>query len=296
MLIGVLQLFSGPLLMESPKYLVSKSRIEEAVQVLKRLRGYDERAAQEEVVEIQESASKVESPSLMQLLRDRSMRRPLIISIALMYTQQLSGINAVFYYSTSFFTSAGVQDSNMGTCLVGAINVVATAVAVYLMERAGRRKLLLWGVIGMLFSAVLLTVCLVAKGKLHDGSSAIKPLSTLSIVFVMLFVTFFELGPGPIPWSVGGEIFPEAPRATAMSFCAAHNWFANTLVALFFPSIKSGLGNYSFVPFAVVLALALVFIYKFVPETKGRTIEEIQELMAQGSVEDPVHAKLLSNY
>jgi len=289
-LLGGLQLAMAPFLLETPKFLFSKGKLDEAADVLKKLRGYDDAAAQAELEEIRLASSSVPSPSLGQLLVDKRLRRPLIISVVLMYIQQLSGINAVFFFSTSFFTDAGIKDSNAGTCLIGAINVLSTGVAVVLVERAGRRRLLTWGCIGMLFSAVLLTVCLVVKQ--HASEHNQKSLGYLSILFVMIFVSFFELGPGPIPWAIGGEIFPEAPRATAMSFCAANNWFANTLIALFFNSVQKALGNYSFVPFAVVLAVGTVFVIKYVPETKGRTLAEIQAEFAQL---DESHEPLLAN-
>jgi sugar porter (SP) family MFS transporter len=283
--IAVVQLLGGALVLESPAWLLQHKGAEEAMGMLLAARGYSLAAAETELAEIRSAtaaAASVKPPNVCELLTSKAykvVRWPLVIACVLQLTQQLSGINAVFFYSTSFFKSAGVSNPQLGTVLVGAVNVVATGIAVYMMERVGRRKLLLSGTMGMLLSSLALVITLVFKndhlGGVHVGSAA----DYLSIAFVLVFVSFFEVGLGAIPWQIGGEIFPEAPRATAMGLAAAVNWFGTFMVGLLFPYMNETIKQYAFLPFAVVLAVSFVFQYLYVPETRGQTLPQIQTLL-----------------
>jgi hypothetical protein len=124
----------------------------------------------------------------------------------------------------------------------------------------------------MMLSAAALTATLVAKETHPEATSA---LGATSIVFVLLFVTFFEVGLGPIPWLIGGEMLPEGPRSTVMALAAAANWIFTTVVALTFPSVQAALGHYSFLPFCAFLGLTFVFTLVWVPETKGRAPAQV---------------------
>jgi len=153
--------------------------------------------------------------------------------------------------------------------LAGAINVLSTGASIPLIERFGRRPLILAAELGMLLSIAVLTGALL--GKSADASLA-GALGPVVIVGVLAFVTFFEVGLGAIPWSIGGEIFPGESKGAAMALAATANWYANTAVGVLFPTIAKGLGkNLSFLPFAAWLAVALAFTLRFVPETKGKT-------------------------
>lgn len=292
------------ILPESPRWLVTKGRMDEARKALAYLRG--SRARQEEIeAELQsmKAGSSSSAPatteeiyrvpgareeehsgapeteaasfSLAQIWRDGGFRRALIVAVTLQIAQQLSGINAVFFYSGSLFSNAGISNPNVATLACGAVNVIATAGSLLLIDRAGRKPLLLWGALGMLLSAVALTVTLVENDKTPSAA-----LGGISVGFVLLFVAAFECGLGPIPWMSGAEMLPEgkhSPRATVMGLASGANWLFTIVVALAFPSVQSALGNYSFVPFIVFLTLTLIFVKLFVVETKGRTPAQVLE-------------------
>jgi MFS family permease len=157
------------------------------------------------------------------------------------------------------------------------VNVLATGLSIYLIERTGRRPLLLLSTGGMMLSCIGLTFAL--QSNLPSSSGADPPawVGMLSIGMVLVFVAFFEIGLGPIPWLIGAEIYPRAVRTQAMGVSSMINWLSNFAVGLSFPTMALWLGPMAFVPFAVVLAIALVLEWIYVPETQGKSLEEIQE-------------------
>ena len=200
---------------------------------------------------------------------------PLIIGIVMQLSQQLSGINAIFYYSTTIFTSAGLSEdiSKYSTLGVGVVMVVMTLVSVGLMDRAGRRTLHLYGLGGMFVFSIFLTIFILLA---HHS----KWVAYLSVISALIYVVFFAIGPGSIPWMITAELFSQGPRPAAMSIAVLVNWFTNMIVGLSFPLMTSveALEKYAFVPFTVCLALFWVFTFFKVPETKNRTFEEITAL------------------
>lgn len=177
--------------------------------------------------------------------------------------QQLCGINAVFYYSTSFFEGV-IDDPLVGTTIVGAVNVLATYAALLLMDSCGRRSLILWSSGGMFLSCLMIVLSLL--GYLNK---------ILALVAVVLYVTFFEIGLGPIPWLIVAEMFEGKYVAVAMSLCSQLNWFCNFIIGLIFPWMNEYLGAYSFGPFATVLALVFIFALTILPETQGKSPKEL---------------------
>ncbi|XP_035984465.1 LOW QUALITY PROTEIN: solute carrier family 2, facilitated glucose transporter member 4-like [Fundulus heteroclitus] len=183
-------------------------------------------------------------------------------------SQQLSGINAIFYYSTAIFAQAGVSQPVYATIGVGVINTIFTLVSVALVDRTGRRTLTLVGLGGMCCCAVAMTVGL----KFQNDFSW---MSYVSMVSIFLFVSFFEIGPGPIPWFIVAELFSQGPRPAAIALAGCCNWTSNFIIGMTFPYIQAWLDCYVFVLFAVLLLGFTIFIYLRVPETKGKTFEEI---------------------
>ncbi|KAE9013916.1 hypothetical protein PR003_g14897 [Phytophthora rubi] len=265
---GILQLALASLLTESPRWLLTKNRPKEAADILRRLRGSND--VYEEIDSIC-SASDNESGAntgIWAVLSDRSIRFPLVAAVVLQLAQQFSGINAVMFYASSFFKNVGLKDPLVGATLVYTVNVISTGVALVLMDTAGRRPLLIYSAVGMIVSSIVLTLGLM---------NALPFASMASVGGVMCFVWFFEIGLGPIPWLIVAEMFPAKPRPTAMSIATMVNWSCSFLVGLMFPTMQRVLGEYTFVPFGIALCLALAFTLKYVPETKGKTIQEIQD-------------------
>ena len=231
---SMLQIVMSASLLESPLWLIvtgGNKGLVQAEEILLLLRGQDnvdfdldamivhrDATASEPAAE---SASRGSWLGAVRPLFRRSYRRPLVIGFLLQVSQQLSGINAVFYYSTSFFAAANVGDPWLGSVLCCTVNVAATWLALSLMDRMGRKPLLLISAIGMAASAVALTYFLTEQVRastapnIHTHSSQPSTESStyavissyLSIAFVLLYVTFFELGLGPIPWTSQSSIF-----------------------------------------------------------------------------------------
>jgi SP family facilitated glucose transporter-like MFS transporter 3 len=174
----------------------------------------------------------------------------------------------VFYYSSTFFEGV-IDDPLMGTTIVAFINVLATYVALNLMDNTNRRTLILWSSGGMLLSTFFIIAALLE----------FIPKS-IALVAVMAFVSFFEIGLGPIPWLIVAEMFDAKYVATAMSLACIVNWACNFLVGLLFPIMQESLGPYSFGPFGFVLILTFLFSYFYLPETHGKTVDEIQRLVS----------------
>jgi MFS transporter, SP family, solute carrier family 2 (facilitated glucose transporter), member 3 len=279
---GVLQLVGAWFILPSPAFLATRGKRAEAIDVVCRLHNVSKRSAEMAVDALETPGSKTPTPSgarpsILDLARSPVYWKPLLLCMLLMLLQQFSGINAVFFYSNNFFegiaTGTQQEKDNLaftGSVVLAAINVAATGLAVAVVERAGRRPLLLISTFGMAIVTIALTIVLSVASA--DPSSAI---GFVEIALLSLFVIFFELGLGPIPWILGAELFPEQQRATAMSAAAAVNWVCTFLIAQFFKSIQLAIGQLCFVPFAVALVLGSAYLFFVLPETKGKVSGEI---------------------
>ncbi|EFA03487.1 solute carrier family 2, facilitated glucose transporter member 1 isoform X2 [Tribolium castaneum] len=277
---ALFQVVTLPLCPESPKYLLaSKGNEMEAQKALAWLRG--SLAVQEEMEQMKaenDAAKLLPKVTVRELLTNRALRIPLIICLCVMIAQQLSGINAVIFFSTSIFKDSGLKDDSatFATMGMGAINVLMTIVSLVLVEKAGRKTLLLFGFGGMAIDTLLLTIAM----KL----TTVEPnLSYLCIVLVFIYIIMFASGPGSIPWFLVAELFNQSARPTAASLAVCTNWTANFLVGLAFLPITNEIGPFVFIIFVVLNCLFFLFIYKKVPETKNKTIEEISALFRQQS-------------
>ncbi|XP_021936256.1 glucose transporter type 1 isoform X9 [Zootermopsis nevadensis] len=276
----ILQLALLPWCPESPRYLlITKQWEEEARRALRRLRASNQVEEDIEEMRAEERAQQAEATiSMMELICSPTLRSPLIIGVVMQLSQQLSGINAVFYYSTLLFISSGLteESAKFATIGIGAIMVGMTLVSIPLMDRTGRRTLHLYGLGGMFIFSIFITISFLIK-------EMIDWMSYLSVVSVLSFVVFFAVGPGSIPWMITAELFSQGPRPAAMSIAVLINWMANFLVGIGFPTMKNSLENYTFLPFSAFLAIFWIFTYKKVPETKNKTFEEILGLFRHGN-------------
>ena len=218
--------------------------------------------------------------SILDLLKDKGVRRALTIAVTVAAGQQLSGINNIFNYIGTFLAQNGIDSTvvTVVTVCTNVISILCTGVATYLMDVSGRRVLLLASVGGMLFFTILLTFSF----QLLDGSPA--ALGPVVAVAACSYVGFFAIGFGPIPWLLPPELFTTDKRSTATGFAALCNWFANFCVALTFPLLSQSLKGFAFVPNAFVLLAVFVFVYLYVPETKGKTIMEIQDELIRAQI------------
>uniref|UniRef100_A0A3Q1GUN2 Solute carrier family 2 member 3a n=1 Tax=Acanthochromis polyacanthus TaxID=80966 RepID=A0A3Q1GUN2_9TELE len=266
---AVLQCILLPFCPESPRFLlINLKQEEQARKALVRLRGTED--VSKDLQEMKEESAKMameKKVTIAELFRSAAYRQPLLIAVMLQLSQQLSGINAVFYYSTGIFDSAGVKQPIYATIGAGIVNTVFTVVSLFLVEKAGRRTLHLLGLGGMAISALLMTVSLLLK---H-----IPVMSYMAIIAVMLFVAMFELGPGPIPWFIVAELFSQGPRPAAMAVAGCCNWTANFLVGMSFPKLEELCGPWVFLIFTAFLLIFFIFTFIKVPETKGKTFDEI---------------------
>uniref|UniRef100_A0A8D0H4B2 Solute carrier family 2, facilitated glucose transporter member 2 n=1 Tax=Sphenodon punctatus TaxID=8508 RepID=A0A8D0H4B2_SPHPU len=267
---ALLQFFLLLLCPESPRYLYIKlSKVEEAKKCLKRLRGDCDLT--KEIAEMEKEKQEIASEkrvSMGQLFISSRYRQPIIVALMVQISQQFSGINAIFYYSTNIFQRAGVAQPIYATIGVGVVNTVFTVISVFLVEKAGRRSLFLAGLIGMMASATAMTIGLALQ-------RSFTWMSYVSMVAIFLFVIFFEIGPGPIPWFIVAELFSQGPRPAAIAIAGFCNWTCNFIVGMCFQYIAELCGPYVFVIFAALLLVFILFAHFKVPETKGKSFEEI---------------------
>jgi len=269
---ALFQLATLPFCPESPKYLLlDKDDEHGAEEALQWLRGtievHDE---MDEMKQEQESMKLVPKVTLKEMLVNGSLRRPLVIAMMMMLAQQLSGINCAIFYSTEIFKTAGLTavQSQSATLGMGTMNVAMTFVSLALIEKAGRKVLMVSGLSIMIVMTILLLTSLLTF-------ESVPAMSYVAIVSVITFVVGFATGPGSIPWFFVTELFAQSGRPTATSIAVVVNWTANFLVGVGFPPMQLLVGPYVFIIFIVIQAFFIIYVVLAVPETKNKTIEEI---------------------
>lgn len=261
---AIIQFFAMLFLPESPSWLMANKHTRQACGVMKRIRKNSFWIAH--VPEMEHVAhEKIRWKDLF----FKPLLKPLIVGVGISIFQIISGINTVVYYAPKILQSSTTSNALMGTILIGVINVLATFTALCLMDRTGRRKLLLIGTSGM----VLGLVVLIFSTFLHVPEPGWFKLGA-----ILFYVLFFALSLGPVTWVLISEIYPLRIRGRAMGIAIFANWLANYLVSLFFLDLLAALTlGGVFAVFAVVCLLAFWFIYSLVPETKGKSLEAIEE-------------------
>lgn len=253
---------------ETPRWLVKENREEEARETLSRLR--TETEVEDELQEIKE-LEEVERGGLSVLLQPW-VRPALVVGIGLAILQQATGINAVLYYAPTVFNSIGLQAvaSILATVGIGVINVVLTLVAIWQVDRIGRRPLLLISLSGM-------TVMLAILGAAFWLPGLSGNIAWIAGGSMILYVAFFAVGLGPVFWLMIAEIYPLEVRGSGEGLASVANWGTNLLVSVTFLTLANMIGQgVTFWLYGAVGVIALVFVYTQVPETMGRSLEEIE--------------------
>jgi sugar porter (SP) family MFS transporter len=265
-------LFFGMLRMpESPRWLVHKERDQDALDVLRQVRSSER--ADAELAEVHELAEEEEKAHMggWKDLAVPWIRRLLIIGIGLAIVQQLTGINSIMYYGTQVLQEAGFSANAavILNILNGVASVSGITVALLVMNRINRRVMLLFGYFGITTAHLLvgLSSLLLAPG-LFRGY--------MITIFIVMFVFIMQGTAGPLVWLMLAEIFPLEMRGLAIGICVFLLWITNTIVTLFFPSLVDALGISTFFILAVIGALCFLFIWTMVPETRGRTLEQLE--------------------
>jgi sugar porter (SP) family MFS transporter len=274
---GMLFLAGLALLPESPRWLVRKQRPADARASLVRLRGRGADVDGETAEMVRAVKAELNRRVGYRALLEPAVRPALIVGIGLFFLQQLSGINAVIYYAPEIFAHAGFDGAKtqvLATIGVGVVNVATTVVAMFLIDRLGRRPLL---VIGFLGAAV--TMLVIALGVIFPNAVP----SWLIIAMLLLYIASFAVAIGPLPHLLMSEIFPLRVRGPGMSMASLSNWGFNFLVVFAFPLMLAGPGlAFTFTVFAVICLGGIAFTLTRVPETTGYSLEAIERHLMSG--------------
>jgi MFS transporter, SP family, major inositol transporter len=258
---------------ESPRWLVSKGKNGDALRILQLIR--DEKQAKSELSQIKDAIA-AESNLGKASVKDMSvpwMRRIVFIGIGVAVVSQVTGVNSIMYYGTEILRDAGFQTSAalIGNTVNGVISVLATLVGIWLLDKVGRRPMMLTGLIGTTSALLLIGIL----SFMLEGSAA---LPYVMLTLTVTFLAFMQGAIGPVLWVTLSEIFPLRLRGFGMGISVFFLWITNFLIGLSFPIMldKVGLSG-TFLAFAAIGIVSLIFIFKYLPETKGRSLEEIEE-------------------
>ncbi len=256
----------------TPRWLMMHGKDDRARKVLERLRDGDQDADIDgEMRDIDEANEKERGATVKSLLRPEL--RPLFaIGIVLAVAQQFVGVNTVIYYAPTILSDTGMGNSAAlaATMIVGVVNLLFTIVAVMLLDRVGRRPLLITGTVGLLAALVLLGVYFTSSTLQHDYG-------WIALAGLVLFMAAFAIGLGPVFWLMISEIFPVGARGKAMAVCTIANWGANFLVAQTFLTLSGAISPQGvFFLYAGLAVLSVIYFIAKVPETRGRSLEDIQ--------------------
>ncbi len=264
---------------ESPRWLAGHGHLADARRALAALRGSSETVPQieAELDRIEADLAREEQRAAPVSLADPALRLPLVVGVGLAIFQQVTGINTVIYFAPTIFQAAGLSSASasiLATAGIGAVNVVMTLVAIRLIDRVGRRILLLVGLAGMAASLAVL------GGAFMLGAGG--ALGWVTAASLTTYVGFFAVGLGPVFWLLISEIFPTAARGRCMSVATVANWTFNLVVALTFLDLVEVFGRpATFFLYAVLTAFGFLFTLRLVPETRGRDLENMQDAWAE---------------
>jgi len=281
--VPALLMFVGMLFLpESPRWLVLKKRIEEARAVLRRLAS-SETDANRELDDIQ-SSLRVEQKGFALFRDNANFRRAVFLGVGLQVIQQFTGINVIMYYAPRILQEAGFNttaEQMWGTVLIGTINVLATFIAIAFVDRLGRKPIMFAGFtvmgLGMLSLGALFHLGL-------GGTNHSMAMSYLAVTSLVVFIIGFAMSAGPIIWIICSEIYPLAGRDFGITCSTVTNWAANAVVGMTFLTMLNGIGpGNTFLLYGALNAVFMIFFVLFVPETKGVSLESIEQKLLGGT-------------
>jgi SP family xylose:H+ symportor-like MFS transporter len=281
----LLLLFTVP---HSPRWLMIKNRTEDAKAVLEKITATKQESSTE-LSEIEKSLSNKSSLKLMELTSTKLMELfakglgfVIFLGVMLSIFQQITGINAILYYGAEIFSNAlgyGPEDALKQQLWLGAVNLIFTFIAIYTVDSLGRKPLFIAGTIGMFLGLSILGLTIYTQ-----------QIGIISLLAILLFIGSFAMSMGPVVWVMLSEMFPNSVRSVAMSIAVGAQWLFNAIVANSFPLVnESSLNQNGFngaLPyfiFAFFCLIAMAFVWKMVPETKGKSLEEMEKLWTSDS-------------
>lgn len=252
---------------ESPRWLAQHGKQSEALKVLKKVES-SELAAKQQLNAIQDSEKVVDDTKFSDLF-NKTWFPVLVIGVLLALFQQFSGSNAIMYYAPEIFKGAGFGQSGafMATVSIGVINMVITVVSLGLVDRIGRKKLLGWGSFAMSVCLLVVAICFFTHAS-----------ATVTLTFILLAIASYAISLAPVTWLLISEIFPSRIRGRAMSICTVVLWLSDFTLSYTFPILTQNIGEgWTFILYVVVTAVSALFVWKMVPETRGKSLEEIEQ-------------------
>lgn len=265
---------------ESPRWLYLKGNKSQAISVLSKI--YDPERLEDEIDQLaaaaEEERQRKNAVRYRDVFKSKEMRLAFLAGAGLQAFQQFTGINTVMYYSPTIVQMAGFRSNQLALLLsliVAAMNAAGTIVGIYLIDHVGRRRLALSSLSGVFVSLVILS----GSFYMHSSGSGSGLYGWLAVLGLALYIACFSPGMGPVPWAVNSEIYPEAYRGICGGMSATINWISNLIVAQSFLSVATAVGTgATFLILAGVAVVAFVFVIVFLPETKGLTFEEVDQL------------------
>ncbi|MGO1120652.1 sugar porter family MFS transporter [Rhodovibrionaceae bacterium A322] len=264
---------------ESPRWLALNGRSQEAKQVIASVQPDLSAAQVDEIVDEIDKSSKnaPKVPAWSEFFTD-NVRPIVFFTVVAFLLQQVSGINAVIYYAPTILKHAGFHGTDVqiaATVGIGAVNVLMTIVAMFVVDRLGRRPLFIIGFVGTAISLAVIAYTMLESTPM---------LAPLALAGLFAYITFFAVSLGPLPWLYMSELFPLALRSRGMAMASVANWSCNFLVVFLFPVIVAGFGAaVTFGIFAAFCTIGVFFAWRFAPETKGVSLEDIEKKMASAA-------------
>ncbi|KAM4576928.1 solute carrier family 2, facilitated glucose transporter member 8 [Odontesthes bonariensis] len=273
---------------ETPCFLLSQGKRREAEEALRFLRGPDA-SVEWECARIEDACDERGSTFQISDLKDPGVYKPLLIGVMMMLFQQLTGINAIMFYAENIFEQAHFKASDLASVIVGLIQVVFTAIAAMIMDKAGRKVLLIISGVAMTISTAAFGIYFYLMAKIKSaalmdvqiaaGEEAHPELAWLALASMAVFISGFAIGWGPIPWLIMSEIFPVKVRGFASAVVVLTNWSMAFIVTKSFQDMMDLLTSAgTFWLFSSVCFVNVIFTMVFVPETKGKTLEQIEAI------------------